>query len=69
MDPSASSLVSKITLLGINNFLSIVARSTGDKPNTFCDSKEFISFFNAEVHFSGVGDFAIFEMEFGTYTV
>jgi len=57
--------VSKITLLGINNFLSIVARSTGDKSNTCWDNNEFISFSNAEVHFSGVGDFAIFEMEFG----
>ena len=42
-----------------------MARSTGDKSNTFCDSKEFISFSYAEVHFSGVGDFAIFVMEFG----
>ena len=65
MDLSALSLVSKITLLGINNILSVVAISIGDKSNTFCDSKELSSFSKAEVHFSGVGDFGIFDIEFG----
>jgi len=54
MEPSALSLESKITLVGIINFLSIVVISIGDKSKTFWDSNELISFSKAEFHFSGL---------------
>ena len=61
--------MSKITLRGIINFLSIVVISIGHTSKTFWDSNELISFSKAEFHFSGVGDFGILEMDFGMFTV
>ena len=65
MVSSAFGLVSKITRLGIINFLSIVVMSMGDKSKTCWDSNELISFSKAEVHFSGVGDFVMLDTHFG----
>ena len=63
--PSAFILVSKMTLLGIIDFFSIVDMSIGKSEKTFCDIREFISFSKAEVHFSGVGEFEIDAIDFG----
>jgi len=63
MDPSALICdLSKIVLLGMINFLSIVVISIGDKSKTFSESNELISLSKAEVHFSGVG---ILDMDLG----
>jgi hypothetical protein len=50
------------------NFLSIVEISIGDRSKTFWEINELISFSKAKVHFSGVGDFEIDDIDFGIQT-
>ena len=59
---------SKITRLGIINFLSTKEILTSVSSKTFCEIRELISFCRAKVHFSGLGDFAMDDIERGIQT-
>ena len=50
---------------GNNLLLLILKISTGDRSNIFCDIKEFLSFSNAKVYFSGFCDFSTLDIDFG----
>ena len=64
-EPSEFMRTSKITLLGIINFLSTNEMLTSVLSNTFCKMRELISFCRAKVHFSGLGDFVMEDIERG----
>ena len=51
--------------MGIINFLSTKEILTSVLSKTFCEMKELILFWRAKVHFSGLGDFGIEDIECG----